>query len=115
MSPCGIAGAAAALSSGMSVISASVVSSSAAIDDAFLDGRPRRVEGVLHAGLLLLHGRLGGGTDLDDGHTTSQLGQPFLQLLAVVVAGGLVDLSPDLLDAALDGRLLPGALDDRGV
>src|SRR5581483_9797692 len=39
----------------------------AARDDAFLDGRARRVESVLDARLLLLHLGLGGRADLDDG------------------------------------------------
>src|SRR5262249_31354227 len=44
-----------------------------------------------------------------------QLGQPLLQLLAVVVRRRLVDLRPDLLDATLDRCGLAGALDDRRV
>src|SRR6185436_75305 len=44
-----------------------------------------------------------------------QLGQALLELLAVVVRGGVLDLLADLLDAALDVRLLAGALDDGGV
>ena len=74
----------------------------AAGHDALLDGRLGRVHGVLDAGLLLLHLGLGGGADLDHGHAADQLGQPLLQLLAVVVGGRLLDLGPDLLDAALD-------------
>jgi hypothetical protein len=52
--------------------------------------------------LLLLHLDLGRGADLDDGHAADQLGQALLQLLAVVVGGGLLDLGADLLDPALD-------------
>ena len=74
----------------------------AAGDDAFLDRRARRVQRVLDAGLLLLQLDLGGRADLDDGHAAGQLGQALLELLAVVVAGGLVDLDLDLADAALD-------------
>ena len=72
----------------------------AAGDDAFLDRRTGGVQGVLDAGLLLLHLDLGGGTDLDDGHTAGQLGQALLELLAVVVGGGLLDLGADLLATA---------------
>ena len=57
----------------------------AAGDDAFLDGRLGRVHGVLDAGLLLLHLGLGRRADLDHRHAADQLGQPLLQLLAVVV------------------------------
>ena len=70
---------------------------------------------VLDARLLLLHLGLGGRTDLDDGDAADQLGQPLLQLLAVVVRGGVLDLRADLLDAALDRLGLAGALDDRRV
>src|SRR6266566_4988189 len=83
--------------------------------NAFLHRRAGRVERVLHASLLLLHGRFGGGPDLDHGHATGQLGQPLLQFLAVVVRGRLVDLGADLLDTPLNSGRLAGALDDRGV
>ena len=74
----------------------------AARHDALLHGRPRRVERILDARLLLLHLGLGRGADLDDGDAAGQLGQPLLQLLPVVVRGRLLDLRPDLLDPALD-------------
>ena len=64
----------------------------AAGDDAFLDRRAGGVQGVFDARLLLLHLGLGGGADLDDGHAAGQLGQALLELLAVVVGGGLIDL-----------------------
>src|SRR5262249_39129442 len=44
-----------------------------------------------------------------------ELGQPLLQLLAVVVRGGLLDLRPDLTATAFDVGLLAGPVDDRGV
>src|SRR5262249_25938893 len=47
--------------------------------------------------------------------TPHHLGQPLLQLLAVVVAGRLLDLSADLLHPSLDLLLRPGPVDDRGV
>ena len=74
----------------------------AAGDDAFLDRRLGRVHRVLDAGLLLLHLGLGGRPDLDHGHAAHELGQPLLELLAVVVGGRLLDLGADLLDPALD-------------
>ena len=73
------------------------------------------MQGVFHAGLLLLHLALGRGPDIDLGHAAGQLGQPLFQLLAIVVAGGVLDLAADLLDAALDVRALAAAFDDRGV
>ena len=59
---------------------------------------------------------LGRGADIDDGDTTTgELGQAFLELLAVVIGGGLVDLAADLLHAALDVGRLARTLDDGGV
>ena len=77
-------------------------SDAAAGNDAFLDRRAGGVQSVLDAGLLFLHLGLGRGADLDDRHAAGQLRQPLLQLLAVVVRGGLVDLGAELLDAAFD-------------
>ena len=75
----------------------------AAGDDALFDGRARGAQGVLDAVLLFLQLGLGGCADADDGHAAGQLGQPLLQLLAVVVAGRGLGLGADLVDAALDG------------
>ena len=87
----------------------------AAGQDAFFDGRAGGVEGVFDAGLLFLHLAFGGGADVDLGHAAGQLGEALFELLAVVVAGGVVDLAADLVDAALDVLALAGAFDDRGV
>jgi hypothetical protein len=57
---------------------------------ALFDGCTRGVQRVFDAGLLLLELDLGGRTDLDHCHAAGQLGHAFLQLLAVVVAGGIV-------------------------
>src|SRR5262249_57029178 len=46
---------------------------------------------------------------------SAQLPQPLLQLLAVVVGGGLLNLRLDLGNAAFDVLLLAGATDNRGV
>ena len=73
------------------------------------------MERVLDAGLLLLHLRLGRRADLDHRHAADQLGEPLLQLLAVVVGSRLLDLRADLLDAPFDVLLLPRAVDDGGV
>ena len=74
----------------------------AAGDDALFDGRARRVERVLDARLLLLHLGLGRRADLDDRDAADELREALLELLAVVVAGRLLDLGADLRDAALD-------------
>src|SRR5439155_22197252 len=71
-------------------------------DDALFHRGARGVHRILDPRLLLLQLHLGGRADADHRHAAHQLGEPLLQLLAVVVGGGLLDLRPDLLDAALD-------------
>jgi hypothetical protein len=71
-------------------------------DDALLDGCLRVANGVLDAVLALLELDLGGRARLDDGDAAGELGEALLELLAVVVAGGFLDMSADLLHAALD-------------
>ena len=73
------------------------------------------MQSVFDAGLLFLHLGFGGRADLDDGNAAGELRQALLQLLAIVVGGGLFDLGAELLDAAFDGLLLTGAIDDGGV
>ena len=70
---------------------------------------------LLDAELLLLHLYLGGGTHADDRHAAGHLGQALLELLAVVVGGGSLDLALDLVDAGLDGVGGAGAVHDDGV
>ena len=74
----------------------------AAGDDAFLDRGAGRVERVVDAVLALLHLDLGRAADLDHGNAAGELGQALLELLLVVVAGGVLDLRADRLDPALD-------------
>ena len=87
----------------------------AAGDDALLDRRAGGRERILDAVLLLLELDLGRRTDLDDGDAAGQLGEALLELLAVVVRGGLLDLRLDLGHAGLDRVGVAGAVDDRGV
>ena len=84
-------------------------------DDALLDRGARRGDGVLDAVLLLLQLHLGGGADLDHAHAAGQLGEALLELLAVPVGVGVLDLGLDLVDAALDLGGVAAAVDDRGV
>src|SRR5262249_47197999 len=84
-------------------------------NDTLLDSSARGVHRVIDEILALLHLNLGGAADPDHRDAASELGQPLLQLLAIVVAGRLLDLLPDLASAALDVVLLPGAVDDRRV
>src|SRR5690606_38276600 len=84
-------------------------------DDALLNGSLRVANGVFDAVLALLELHLGGGSGLDDGNTTGQLGQALLQLLAVVVAVGVLDLGADLGHATGDGVSLACTLDNGGL
>ncbi len=65
--------------------------------------------------LLLLQLHLGGGADLDDRHTAGQLGEALLELLAIPVGVGVLDLALDLLDPSLDVGFRTGTIDDGGV
>src|SRR3954468_6182970 len=86
----------------------------AAGHDALLERRAGRLEGVLDAMLLLLHLRLGGRADLHDGDAAGELGEALLELLAIEVGVGVLDLDLDLVDAALDRLGLAGAVHERG-
>jgi len=55
------------------------------------------VQGVFDAGFLFLHLGFVAAADIDDGYSASQLGQAFLQFLAVVVRGCFLDLTADWL------------------
>src|SRR4029453_9289226 len=88
-------------------------SDAAARHDALLEGGAGGLQRVLDAVLLLLHLRLGGRADLDDGDAAGQLREPLLELLPVEVRVGVLVLVLDLVDAALDRLALAGADDDR--
>src|SRR3569623_2778134 len=83
--------------------------------EAFLDRGAGRRHRVVDAVLALLHLDLGGAADAYHRDAARELGQTLLELLTVVVRGGLLDLRLDLLRARLDVGLLAGAVDDRGV
>ena len=85
----------------------------AAGDDALFDSRARRRKRVLYAVLLFLELHFRRRADLDDRHAAGQLRQPLLQLLAVEVRSRLFDLRLDLVDAAGDGALGAGAVNER--
>ena len=65
--------------------------------------------------LALLELHLGGGADLDDGDSAGELGQALLQLLAVPVGIGVLDLGTDLCDATGNSIVRTCTIDDRGV
>ena len=87
----------------------------AAGNHALFHRRTGSVQGVFDAGFLLFHLDFGGSAYLDHGNTAGQLGQALLQLLAVVVGSGFLDLLADLQDAGFDISLHTGAIDDGGV
>src|SRR2546421_7810888 len=87
----------------------------AARHDAFLNRRTGRMHRVINAILALLDLDFGRAADADHRDAACELGQTLLQLLAVVVRGGLLDLCLDLRNAGFDVGLLAGAVDDRGV
>src|ERR1700751_854795 len=87
----------------------------AAGQDALFDCRAGRMHRVVDAILALLHLDLGSAADADHRDAAREFGKPLLQLLAVVVGGGPLDLRLDLGDAVLDVLLLARAVDDRGI
>ena len=72
------------------------------------------VERVIDAVLALFHFDLGHAADADHGNATGQLGHALLQLFAVVVRGGVLDLLTDLADPCFDLGLFASAIDDGG-
>jgi len=52
--------------------------------------------------LFLLHLGLGGSADLDHGDTAGQLGETLLELFAIELGVGVLDLLLDLIDPAFD-------------
>src|SRR3712207_3010662 len=85
----------------------------AAGDDPLLDRGLGRGDGVLDAVLALLELHLGGRPDADDADAAGQLGEPLLQLLAVPVGVGALDLPADLRDPVADRLPRPAAVHDR--
>ena len=87
----------------------------AAGENAFFHRGAGGVQGVFHAGLLLLHVGFGLGTDGDDRHAAGQLGQAFLELFLIVLALHLGHLAFDLPNPLVDVGPLTGPFDECGV
>ena len=84
-------------------------------DDALLDRGLGRGDGVLDAVLALLELDLGGRADADDADAAGELGQPLLELLAVPVGVGVVDLALGSWPCPLPiASADAAAVDDRG-
>src|SRR6476661_5374033 len=73
------------------------------------------MHGIIDAILALLHLDLCRPADTDHRDAAREFGEPLLELLAIVIRGGLLDLCLDLSNACLDIALLAGTADDRGV
>jgi hypothetical protein len=73
------------------------------------------VHRVLDARLLLFHLGLRRRPNLDDRDAPDELGEPLLQLLAVVVGRRVLDLRAQLFDTTLDRRYIPSPVDDRRI
>src|ERR1700723_3702851 len=84
-------------------------------NNTFFNGCTGCVKSVFNAILAFFHFNLRTTTDADDRDTTCELGETFLEFLAVVVGGGFLDLRADLADAAGDVGLVASAFDDCGV
>ena len=75
----------------------------AAGDDAFFGSGLGGVEGIVDEVLAFLHLGFGGQHPrFDDGDAAGEFGETFLQLFAIVIAGGLLDLLADLIRAGVD-------------
>src|ERR1022692_3618326 len=84
-------------------------------DHTLLDGGLGVAHRVLDAVLALLQLDLGRRASLDDGNAAGQLGEPLLELLAIVVGVGVLDLGPDLVDPAADLLGVARTIDDGGL
>src|SRR5262249_9643997 len=87
----------------------------AARDDAFFHRSAGGVQGVINAVLAFLHFDFRRAADLDHRNAARELRETLLQLLTIVVGGGVFDLLADLADAGFDVLLLAFAVDDGGV
>src|SRR5690606_38850773 len=84
-------------------------------NDTLFNRRAGRAQGIFHAMFLFFQFGLGGRADTDHRHTAGQLGEAFLQFLAVIIAGAGLDLAANFFDAALDGAFFARTIHDGGV
>ena len=89
-------------------------SHTAAGNNPLSQGRCGGALGVIQQVLAFLHLGFSRSTDADLGNAASQLGQPFLQLLAVVVAVHRFDLTTNLSDASFNCFLLASSPNHHG-
>jgi hypothetical protein len=73
------------------------------------------MKSVLYTSLLLFHLNFSSSTNMDNCYTANELSETLLELLTIVVRGGVLDLSANLANSALDVILLASSVDDGGV
>ena len=88
---------------------------SAASDNALFHSGLSIPNSILDAVLAFLQLHLGGGANLDHGHTAGQLSQTLVQLLTVVFGIGVLDLGTDLVHPTLNLVLGTGTFHNGGV
>ena len=81
----------------------------------FFNGCPGGRQGIFHAMLLLFELGFSGSANTDDGNAAGEFRQAFLEFFFIVVAGALIDLHSDLLDATLDLLRITLSANDGGV
>lgn len=86
----------------------------AAGDNAFLDRGTGCVQSIINAVFLFLYFNFRSAADFDYCHTAGNLGQTFLQLFAVIVRRGFLNLFADLIGTGLDQVLLSVTVDNGG-
>src|SRR5699024_10791000 len=84
-------------------------------NDALFNSGLRVAYGIFDAVLAFLEFNLSCGAGTDDGDTTGELGQTFLEFLAVVLGVGVFDLTADLADAATNLVGISRAFNDGGL
>ena len=73
------------------------------------------MQGVVDTVLLFLHFCFGGRTDLDDSDTAGKSGDSFTEVIPVIFGFRSLKLGLQGLDMLVDGFLLSGTLDNRGM
>src|SRR5207245_9001433 len=92
-----------------------LVCSTAASGRSFSDRRPSSVHRIFDWRFFLFHLGLSPSADLDDCNAACEFRESLLELLTIVIAGRLLNLTTDLCDAALDIGFFAFAFDNGGV
>src|SRR5581483_2549748 len=90
-------------------------SHAAARNQTFLNCGASGGEGIFYAGLAILHLNLGARANADNRDSAGELRHALLELLAIIVAGGFLDLRFDLANARMDIFGAATTFNDGGV